>query len=165
MLMATMNASLDEVATTADVDHALARAFAGGDVTAFEALYRRHVGRVHGVILRLVGHQHSRAEDLTQEAFVRAWQALPGFRFESAVGTWLHRLAANTALMAARFDYTNQNLKIAKLQAQDLRRKITYERAHARNVRLVFIAASSTTVVIIAMLVFGIVTIRRSRNE
>lgn len=73
--------------------------------------------------------------------------------------------SANTALMAARFDYTNQNLKIAKLQAQDLRRKITYERAHARNVRLVFIAASSTTVVIIAMLVFGIVTIRRSRNE
>ena len=102
MLMATMNASLDEVASTADVDHALARASAGGDVTAFEALYRRHVGRVHGVILRLVGHQHSRAEDLTQEAFVRAWQALPGFRFESAVGTWLHRLAANTALMELR---------------------------------------------------------------
>ncbi|MGJ4729214.1 RNA polymerase sigma factor [Luteimonas sp. SDU101] len=97
-----MNATLDEVATTADVDHALARASAGGDVTAFEALYRRHVGRVHGVILRLVGHQHSRAEDLTQEAFVRAWQALPGFRFESAVGTWLHRLAANTALMELR---------------------------------------------------------------
>ena len=102
MLMATMNASLDEAATAADVDHALARASAGGDATAFEALYRRHVGRVHGVILRLVGHQHSRAEDLTQEAFVRAWQALPGFRFESAVGTWLHRLAANTALMELR---------------------------------------------------------------
>ena len=102
MLMATMNASLDEAATAADVDHALARASAGGDVTAFEALYRRHAGRVHGVILRLVGHQHSRAEDLTQEAFVRAWQALPGFRFESAVGTWLHRLAANTALMELR---------------------------------------------------------------
>src|SRR5690606_31845247 len=85
-----------------DDDHALVRASAGGDAVAFEALYRRHVRRVHGVILRLVGHQHSRAEDLTQEAFVRAWQALPGFRFESAFGTWLHRLAANTALMELR---------------------------------------------------------------
>ena len=102
MLMATMTASLDEATTAADVDHALARASAGGDMVAFEALYRRHAGRVHGVILRLVGHQHSRAEDLTQEAFVRAWQALPGFRFESAFGTWLHRLAANTALMELR---------------------------------------------------------------
>lgn len=85
-----------------DDDHALVKASACGDTRAFEALYRRHAGRVHGVILRLVGHQHSRAEDLTQEAFVRAWQALPGFRFESAFGTWLHRLAANTALMELR---------------------------------------------------------------
>jgi len=102
MLIATMSTSMDEAATAAEVDHALARASAQGDTGAFEALYRRHAGRVHGVILRLVGHQHSRAEDLTQEAFVRAWQALPGFRFESAVGTWLHRLAANTALMELR---------------------------------------------------------------
>jgi len=101
MLMATMSASLDE-ASAAELDHALVRASAGGDAAAFEALYRRHADRVHGVILRLVGHQHSRAEDLTQEAFVRAWQALPGFRFESAFTTWLHRLAANTALMELR---------------------------------------------------------------
>jgi RNA polymerase sigma-70 factor (ECF subfamily) len=44
----------------------------------------------------------SRAEDLTQEAFVRAWQALPAYRFESAFSTWLHRLAVNTALMELR---------------------------------------------------------------
>lgn len=73
--------------------------------------------------------------------------------------------SANTALMAARFDYTNQNLKIAKLQAQDLQRKITYERAHARTVRLAFISAGGVTIFIIAMLSIGIVTIRRSRNE
>ena len=59
-------------------------------------------GRVHGVIARLVGHHGARAEDLTQETFVRAWQALPGYRFESAFGTWLYRLAANTALMELR---------------------------------------------------------------
>ena len=65
--MATMTETLTEAAfDTADDDHALVRASAAGDMAAFEALYRRHLGRVHGVILRLVGHQHSRAEDLTQ---------------------------------------------------------------------------------------------------
>lgn len=83
-------------------DIALARTAAGGDMRAFEALYRRHAGRVHGVIQRLVGLHGARAEDLVQEAFVRAWQALPAFRFESAFGTWLHRLAVNTALMELR---------------------------------------------------------------
>lgn len=83
-------------------DAALVRRAAGADVAAFEQLYRRHHRRVHGVIARLVGQAGARAEDLTQEAFVRAWQALPSFRFESAVSTWLHRLAVNTALMELR---------------------------------------------------------------
>ena len=86
----------------ADEDVVLARRAGRADVRAFELLYRRHHRRVHGVIARLVGHAGARAEDLTQEAFVRAWQALPGFRFESAVSTWLHRLAVNTALMELR---------------------------------------------------------------
>jgi RNA polymerase sigma factor (sigma-70 family) len=103
MLMTTMPEFPPATAAApADDEHALVCASAAGDARAFETLYRRHVRRVHGVILRLVGYQHSRAVDLTQEAFVRAWQALPGFRFESAFGTWLHRLAANTALMELR---------------------------------------------------------------
>ena len=89
-------------ASVADVDHALARSAAGGDSSAFEALYRRHAARIHGVVARLVGYDRARAEDLVQEAFVRAWQALPAYRFESAFGTWLHRLAVNTALMDLR---------------------------------------------------------------
>ncbi|WP_441817175.1 RNA polymerase sigma factor [Lysobacter sp. TAF61] len=83
-------------------ERGLVAAAARGEVRAFESLYRRHAGRVHGVIARLVGNQGARAEDLTQEAFVRAWQALPAFRFESAFSTWLHRLAVNTALMELR---------------------------------------------------------------
>ncbi|NDK38242.1 RNA polymerase subunit sigma-24 [Pseudoxanthomonas gei] len=89
-----------EVAAACDAE--LARSAAAGDTGAFESIYRRHAGRVHGVIVRLVGVHGVRAEDLTQEAFVRAWQALPGFRFESAVSTWLHRLAVTTALMELR---------------------------------------------------------------
>ena len=91
-----------ETTPAAEADLGLARAAATGDMGAFEALYRRHAGRVHGVIARLVGHHGARAEDLTQDTFVRAWQALPGYRFESAFGTWLHRLAVNTALMDLR---------------------------------------------------------------
>ncbi|MGV8921829.1 MAG: RNA polymerase sigma factor [Thermomonas sp.] len=83
-------------------DAVLAMRAANADVAAFEQLYRRHHRRVHGVIVRLVGQASARAEDLTQETFVRAWQALPGFRHESAVSTWLHRLAVNTALMELR---------------------------------------------------------------
>lgn len=96
----THDTTIPEVA--AETDAALAKSAAGGDAIAFEAIYRRHAGRVHGVIVRLVGAQGVRAEDLTQEAFVRAWQALPKFRFESAVSTWLHRLAVTTALMELR---------------------------------------------------------------
>ena len=85
---------------TTDAD--LVRAAADGDTRAFEVLYRRHVDRVHGAVLRLAGYDQARAEDLVQEAFVRAWQKLGSFRHESAFGTWLYRLAVNTALMALR---------------------------------------------------------------
>lgn len=81
---------------------ALARRAARGEVGAFEQLYRSHVGRVFALVRRLCGGHEARAQDLTQEVFVRAWQALPSFRFESAFATWLHRLAVNTALMELR---------------------------------------------------------------
>ncbi len=80
---------------------AVSRASAG-DRDAFEMLYRQHVGRIYGAIWRLLGGQHARAEELTQDAFVKAWQALPGFRGDSAFGTWLHRVAINTAMMDLR---------------------------------------------------------------
>lgn len=83
-------------------DRALVIAACDGDQDAFERLYRRHAARVFAIILRLQGGDRARAEDLTQDAFVRVWQKLPEFRFESAFSTWLHRLAVNTALMALR---------------------------------------------------------------
>jgi RNA polymerase sigma-70 factor (ECF subfamily) len=72
-----------------------------GDVEAFEELYRGHVGRVYAVSLRMVADA-ALAEELTQEAFVRAWRKLASFRGGSAFGTWLHRLAVNVVLDAMR---------------------------------------------------------------
>lgn len=69
-----------------------------GDTAAFEALYRREVNRVHALCWRLCGGDEAAAQDLTQEAFVRAWQKLHSFRGDSRFGTWLHRLASNVAL-------------------------------------------------------------------
>ncbi|WP_404615656.1 RNA polymerase sigma factor [Rhodanobacter hydrolyticus] len=86
----------------ADDDKDDARAAAMGDRRAFQRLYCRHVERINGAMYRLAGYDHARAEDLTQEAFVRAWQKLPSFRHESAFGTWLYRLAVNMALMEIR---------------------------------------------------------------
>lgn len=69
----------------------------GGCGRAFERLYRAHVGRIYALCLRMAGNR-SAAEDLTQEAFVRAWEKLGTFRGDSAFGTWLWRLAVNVAL-------------------------------------------------------------------
>ncbi len=68
-----------------------------GDVGAFEELYRLHVGRVHALCLRMCGDPQE-AEELTQEAFVRAWEKLGSFRAASAFSSWLHRLTVNVVL-------------------------------------------------------------------
>lgn len=72
-----------------------------GVVTAFEQLYRRHVNRVYAVCFLMTGDE-DRAERLTQDTFVQAWEKLGTFRGESAFGTWLHRLAVNTVLQDRR---------------------------------------------------------------
>ena len=72
-----------------------------GDRRAFEHLYREHVGRVHAVCIRILANG-PKAEELTQDVFVRAWQMLPGFRGEAAFSSWLHRLAVNVVLVHFR---------------------------------------------------------------
>lgn len=74
-----------------------------GSVAAFERIYRDHSPRVYALCLRLAGDA-SRAEELTQDVFVRAWEKLSSFRGESAFSTWLHRLAVNEVLGRRRAD-------------------------------------------------------------
>jgi RNA polymerase sigma-70 factor (ECF subfamily) len=77
-------------------EHLVVRA-ASGDVAAFEELYRENTGRVYLLCLRMCGDP-SLAEELAQEAFVRAWQKLGSFRGDSAFSTWLHRVTVNVVL-------------------------------------------------------------------
>jgi RNA polymerase sigma-70 factor (ECF subfamily) len=65
----------------------------GGDTSAFERVYARHVARVHGLARRMAGTDA--ADELTQDVFVRAWQKLGTFRGDASFATWLHRLAVN----------------------------------------------------------------------
>jgi RNA polymerase sigma factor (sigma-70 family) len=69
-----------------------------GDSRAFEQLYRRHSDRVYGLCVRLCQGDRAKAEQATQDAFVRAWEKLDSFRGESQFGTWLHRITVNVVL-------------------------------------------------------------------
>ena len=72
-----------------------------GDVAAFEQLYRREVGRVYALCLRMTADAQ-RARELTQTVFVRAWDRLGSFRGDSQLSSWLHRIAVNEVLIDAR---------------------------------------------------------------
>lgn len=74
-----------------------------GDVDAFELLYRTHSGRVHALCLRLAG-EPTEARELVQDTFIHAWEALPRFRGDSNLTTWLHRIAVNAMLERRRRD-------------------------------------------------------------
>ena len=82
--------------TAAELDRADVARAAAGDTAAFERIYRRHAGRIHGLVRRMMGP--AEADDVTQEIFVRAWRKLELFRGEAAFSTWLHRLAVNVIL-------------------------------------------------------------------
>jgi len=72
-----------------------------GDGSAIQALYRCYADRVFSVVRRLAGDD-ALAEDWAQETWIRAIRALPTFRGDAQFGTWLHRIAVNSALYGKR---------------------------------------------------------------
>lgn len=72
----------------------LVRRAQAGDVDAFEALYRANVRRIYALCFRLTGRA-DRAEEMTQDVFVRAWQKIGQFRGDSRLSSWLHPMAVN----------------------------------------------------------------------
>jgi RNA polymerase sigma-70 factor (ECF subfamily) len=87
----------------------LVRRAQGGDEAAFRRLVEQNADRAYALALRIL-KSASDAEEVAQDAFVRAWRALPRFRGESAFSSWLHRIVARRA-----FD------RVAVLKARRLR--------------------------------------------
>jgi RNA polymerase sigma-70 factor (ECF subfamily) len=83
------------------VERDLLRKAAGGNLFAFEEIVRRYQRRVYGVALRIV-RRHDVADDVAQEAFIRAWKALDTFDLERPFGPWVCRIAANLAVNHVR---------------------------------------------------------------
>jgi RNA polymerase sigma-70 factor, ECF subfamily len=78
-------------------DEALAIEAQQGNMQAFAALVERHKGRVYRTLYQVVGDEQD-AQDLSQEAFLKVYRSLAGYRGDAAFTTWLHRLTVNLAL-------------------------------------------------------------------
>lgn len=78
-----------------DRDKDLVRAFQAGDRAAFDKLVIKHKDRIFSLCYWFLGDKQE-ANDSAQETFIKAYQSLRKFRFESALFTWLYRIAANT---------------------------------------------------------------------
>lgn len=72
-----------------------------GDSDAFASLFHAHKARIYSVCLRMTNNA-AEAEDLTQDAFLQVFRKLQTFRGDSALSTWLYRIAVNTVLMHFR---------------------------------------------------------------
>ena len=80
----------------ADADQVLVRRVQRGDKAAFDVLVRKYQHKIVKLVTRYV-HDGAEALDVTQEAFIKAYRAIHGFRGDSAFYTWLYRIAINTA--------------------------------------------------------------------
>jgi RNA polymerase sigma-70 factor, ECF subfamily len=80
----------------AEPEAALVERARGGDRAAFEELVRRHADRLYAVVLRFVA-DGGEAEEVTQEAFLRAWRSIGRFEGRSRFFTWLYRIGINEA--------------------------------------------------------------------
>ena len=78
------------------VDQELVVRVQKGDKSAFDLLVRKYQHRIAKLVARFVSDR-SEVEDVTQEAFIKAYRAIRGFRGDSAFYTWLYRIAINTA--------------------------------------------------------------------
>lgn len=72
----------------------LAKRAADGDTAAFEELVRMHQNQVYTMALRFTGSKED-ALDISQEAFLRVWRALPNYKADSKFSTWLYRIVSN----------------------------------------------------------------------
>ena len=105
------------VSTPAEQDDAqLVADCKDGDQDAFSLLVQRYQRRVFNLAFRML-QDYEEANEITQDAFLAAWQGLPAFRGEARFSTWLHRIAYNCALRQLELRKRDQALQFA-LQAE-----------------------------------------------
>lgn len=83
--------------TLEDTERDVVRRIRGGDSDAYRLLVERHQARIHRLVGRLLGPDHSDVDDVVQEVFVKAFFSLGKFREDAAFGTWITRIAINRA--------------------------------------------------------------------
>jgi RNA polymerase sigma-70 factor (ECF subfamily) len=99
-------------AASDDAERALIERARARESFAFRELVDRHRDRAYGLALRIVRSPPD-AEEVAQDAFVRAWLALPRYRGEARFGTWLHRIVARCAIDRARLLRTRRQRESA----------------------------------------------------
>ena len=95
----TTNEAKTTVRFDSDLD--MVKSAQQGDSDAFAALFHTHKAKIYSVCLRMTNNT-AEAEDLTQDAFLQVFRKLATFRGDSALSTWLYRIAVNTVLMHFR---------------------------------------------------------------
>jgi RNA polymerase sigma-70 factor (ECF subfamily) len=107
-------------------DTQLVKASQQGDQDAFALLVQKHQRRVFNVSLRML-RDYEEASEVTQEAFLAAWQGLPSFRGEACFATWLYRIAYNCSLRQLEQHKRERALQGA-IQAEQILEEVNKER-------------------------------------
>lgn len=107
-------------------DAILVRRVQRGDKAAFDVLVRKYQLKILKLVMRYI-RDPSEAEDVTQEAFLKAYRAMPKFRGDSAFYTWIYRIAINTAknfLVAAKRRPLDYNLDLQDSEQYDMQARL-----------------------------------------
>lgn len=92
-------------------DAALVARTQHGDIDAFAELVARHQSAVYGVVSRIIDDRDD-VDDVVQEVFVKAFRSIRGFKQDAAFGTWIYRIAVNTAVKHIRKAHSRRAVSI-----------------------------------------------------
>lgn len=116
----------------ADADFEVIRRVQAGDVAAFDALVRKYRERVYGVIYNLTSNRED-ASDLTQEAFIKAFQSINRFQGQSAFFTWLYKISVNNTLTHLRKNKLRRFFSLNTVQPDAAGTEIVENLMHGNN--------------------------------
>lgn len=107
----------------ADADYAIVQRVQGGDTASFDLLILKYRERVFGVIYNLTSNREDTA-DLTQDTFIKAFQAINRFNGQASFFTWLYKIAVYTTLTHLRRNKLRNFFSLEKLNEEDAGSKI-----------------------------------------